>query len=692
MNIPKYRAYFYRRNREKLLAVVIVISLVGLTGWWGISQMHVKALDGSQFNAGRIIDDGIFYNKDAMSADEIRLFLNNLVPNCDTMGTKPSEYGSGSRADYGTSRGAPPPYTCVKDYWQNPQTGEDNYGGKPIPAGAKSSAQIIYDAAQQYGINPRTLLVLIKKEAGGNFLEDEWPWLTQYRTATGYGCPDSGPNNSANCDAGYYGFSNQVINAARQFRLYANNPNDYNYVAGQNNYIQYNPQASCGGRTIFIENHATAALYNYTPYTPNQAALSNLYGTGDGCSAYGNRNFWRIFNDWFGNTSVSGRVYIKQFSNITDSDGESAKLGFSLNQRPTHPVTVLLNVSNGQTAGIVGNVDRVVIQPDKWDRPDLNIITLYGKNDGTNESAHFSVVTSEVSSYDPQFDLLIGDDVGDVSMINQAGQHKVYRLYAPSINKHVFTSRKTELDYLKANGYQDEGVAFYSCVGGEKDVIRLKKGTTTLNIYRDSDEYASALGNGFTEDVPQFALSSVAQVPVYRLWNASKSDYIYTTSAGERDYIASQHNYTYEGVGLYTCRQGQEPVYRLYSQQRSSHFFTSSPAERDTAGAHGYGQEGVGFYIDSSTANLPVYRLYNASRKSHFYTTSDSEKNAAASQGFSYEGVGFKVDDAIPANLPIYRLYNPSRGNHFYTLGESEKQTAIASGYQYEGIGFKISP
>jgi hypothetical protein len=38
------------------------------------------------------------------------------------------------------------------------------------------------------------------------------------------------------------------------------------------------------------------------PYQPNQAALNNLYGIGDGCSAYGNRNFWRIFTGWFGST------------------------------------------------------------------------------------------------------------------------------------------------------------------------------------------------------------------------------------------------------------------------------------------------------------------------------------------------------------------------------------------------------
>ncbi|MFZ1523014.1 MAG: hypothetical protein WAS94_03260, partial [Candidatus Saccharimonadales bacterium] len=42
-----------------------------------------------------------------------------------------------------------------------------------------------------------------------------------------------------------------------------------------------------------------------TPYRPNQAALNNLYGTGDGCSAYGNRNFWRFYTDWFGSTRAN---------------------------------------------------------------------------------------------------------------------------------------------------------------------------------------------------------------------------------------------------------------------------------------------------------------------------------------------------------------------------------------------------
>lgn len=282
--------------KQKVRSVALVL-LAAVVSTAGLLPHSAAALSGSDFKAGRIIDNSVFYNRNAMGLQDIQNWLNNRVPNCDTWGTKTSEYGGGTRAQYGTSKGLPPPYTCVKDYWQNPDTGEDNYGGKATPAGAKSAAQIIYDSAQQYGVNPQVLLVLIQKEAIGNILGDEWPWPNQYKTVTGYGCPDS-----TGCDSKYYGFANQVRLAARQFNLYATNPNAYNFVPGTTSYVLWSPNQACGGGAVYIENQATASLYNYTPYQPNQAALNNLYGTGDGCSAYGNRNFWRIFNEWFGRT------------------------------------------------------------------------------------------------------------------------------------------------------------------------------------------------------------------------------------------------------------------------------------------------------------------------------------------------------------------------------------------------------
>ncbi len=76
----------------------------------------------------------------------------------------------------------------------------------------------------------------------------------------------------------------------------------FRYRAFRDNYIQYNPNAGCGGTNVYIQNQATAGLYSYTPYQPNPSALANLNGGGDSCGAYGNRNFWVLFNNWFGST------------------------------------------------------------------------------------------------------------------------------------------------------------------------------------------------------------------------------------------------------------------------------------------------------------------------------------------------------------------------------------------------------
>jgi hypothetical protein len=272
----------------------ILIALVALLAAFACVSKS-SALSGSDFKAGRIMDDEVFYNKSSMSVSSIQQFLNSKVPECDTDGSEPSEYSAGTRADYGIAHGSPPPYTCLKGYYENTTTHENNLEGRAIPAGAKSAAQIIWDASQAYTINPQALIVLLQKEEA--LVLDEWPFPKQYQSATGYGCPDS-----ASCNSQYYGFYNQVNNAAAQFRRYATNPTNYNHVPGEVNSVRWNPNPDCGSGNVFITNQSTASLYNYTPYQPNQAALNNLYGTGDACSSYGNRNFWRVFTTWFGST------------------------------------------------------------------------------------------------------------------------------------------------------------------------------------------------------------------------------------------------------------------------------------------------------------------------------------------------------------------------------------------------------
>ena len=251
--------------------------MITLAGSVLMAPNQASAISGSEFNPANIIDDGVFFNKDTMNTGDIQNFLNSKVASC--------------RAGY----------TCLKNYSQGfGSIGADAYCGG-ISGGTKSAANILFDVSQACGINPQTLIVMLQKEQG--LVTDDWPTDNQYRIAMGYACPDTAP-----CDSQYYGFFNQVYNAARQMKRYGAQPQLFNYAAGRTSFVQWHPNAGCGGTNIGIQNRATAALYNYTPYQPNAAALNNLYGLGDGCSAYGNRNFWRMFSDWFGATRGDGFV------------------------------------------------------------------------------------------------------------------------------------------------------------------------------------------------------------------------------------------------------------------------------------------------------------------------------------------------------------------------------------------------
>ncbi|WP_159600303.1 hypothetical protein [Agromyces humi] len=233
---------------------------------------EASAANGADFDPGMIIADSVFYNPGAYSEAQVQAFLESKVGAC--------------RAGY----------TCLKDYWmQTTNQSAKSEGCAAYTGRWERASSIIKRVADACGVNPQAIIVLLEKEQ--SLITDDWPTDRQYRSATGYGCPDT-----ADCDINYYGFFNQVYNAVWQFKKYQARPLDRGYIAGRNNNILWHPNGACGSSTVYIQNQATAGLYIYTPYRPNQAALNNLYGTGDGCSAYGNRNFWRIFTDWFGST------------------------------------------------------------------------------------------------------------------------------------------------------------------------------------------------------------------------------------------------------------------------------------------------------------------------------------------------------------------------------------------------------
>ncbi|CAB4869985.1 unannotated protein [freshwater metagenome] len=138
------------------------------------------------------------------------------------------------------------------------------------------------------------ILVLLQKEQG--LITNFNPTADKLKIATGYACPDTAP-----CDAKYFGFYNQVYSAASQLKRYTEPASSFynSKPVGVRSPILLHPNARCGTKLVKIKNLATHALYIYTPYTPNDAALANLTGIGDSCSSYGNSNFWEYYSYWF---------------------------------------------------------------------------------------------------------------------------------------------------------------------------------------------------------------------------------------------------------------------------------------------------------------------------------------------------------------------------------------------------------
>ncbi|WAA67378.1 LGFP repeat-containing protein [Microbacterium oxydans] len=231
------------------------------------------------FNAGNIISDAVFTDKRTMTEPQIQAFFNSKVSRC-----------LGGRDENNEA------IVCLKDFKMNTVTRPaDAYCSGYNGAANESAARIIYRVAQACDINPQVLIVMLQKEQG--LITHTWPSAWRYRIALGQGCPDTAP-----CDPNYIGFFHQIYGAARQMQIYMEGKWFQWYAPGKTWNILYNPKASCGTSPVYVANKATSALYYYTPYQPNAAALRAGYGEGDGCSAYGNRNFYNYFTDWFGST------------------------------------------------------------------------------------------------------------------------------------------------------------------------------------------------------------------------------------------------------------------------------------------------------------------------------------------------------------------------------------------------------
>lgn len=259
------------RLRKSLTAAIIgVVATAGVIAAPVLYSSPAAAVSASDWDPGYIVSDANFYDGNALSAAGVQTFLQSRNRGCLV--------GS----------------TCLINFTQStPEMAGSRYCAPLGATTGESAASIIARVGAACKISQKTLLVLIEKEQG--LLSSRAPSQFALTHATGFSCPDTAP-----CNPAFSGFFYQIYYGARQFQIYRAFPKSFSYKARAVNNILYSPRDKCGSAPVYIANDATAALYIYTPYQPDAPALANMYGLGTECSSYGNRNFWRLWSDWFG--------------------------------------------------------------------------------------------------------------------------------------------------------------------------------------------------------------------------------------------------------------------------------------------------------------------------------------------------------------------------------------------------------
>lgn len=293
----------------------------------------------TSFDPHRVADDQVFDNTASMSTyGKIDDFLNTL------------------------------PNSCIST--SNAFTAPDPTGYSPSSgftySGHVSAGQVIYDAAQVYGINPQVLLTTLQKEEGivnGNGTYGCGP--LSISASAGYGCTDSGTNSHSynytnGTDPGtlptplYFshgnpvnsvtntcvnsnlkaGFSEQVIHAAWLLKFgEQRSEGNVSWNVQANNFPQPgdhwdnsdDPQSCYGGPmttgTFVVCPSGSATYYDGwstidgTAVHMENGATASLYWYTPHLS--GNQSFFNIFTNWFGVPYANANDYTFVTSSAT---------------------------------------------------------------------------------------------------------------------------------------------------------------------------------------------------------------------------------------------------------------------------------------------------------------------------------------------------------------------------------------
>jgi len=178
---------------------------------------------------------------------------------------------------------------------------------------------IIWQASQDFKINPQFLLTMLQKEQ--SLVNDPAPTQNQYDWATGYSC------YGGICLDKYRGFAAQVRATANKFiNSYLADLNTLGlhksgFYCTFTKWCIGNPTETQDEQMIIPQNKVTCALYTYNPYRGGTVV--------DGLKVGANYNFWKIWNNWFATT-----VFRPNGSLVKGSDQDTVYLIKDGQKRP----------------------------------------------------------------------------------------------------------------------------------------------------------------------------------------------------------------------------------------------------------------------------------------------------------------------------------------------------------------------
>jgi len=380
----------------------------------------------------RLMDDQVFDNVGSMNQAQIQSFLSGSDgrlaggSTCLSGYQTPNFHYDGSSWRYGDITTTDPADPNYSHRW------DPSFGASNI-----SAATAIYQAAQQWGLNPQVIIATLQKEESliSGTSCDAW----RYNSAMGYACPDS-----SSCDPKYAGLTRQILWGSWQLKF--NKERSYGNTAwdgdGGITYVgfmtqgtfkrcdtcsatYYSGSATIDGQTINLENGATASLYTYTPHL--------------------GQSFPGIFESWFGpavgTPSLTSKLY-------------------RLYKRSTDRHFYTTNIAEVNTAMGQGYVlEGVSFYVSTTSGGDLSpVYRLYNKS----ADYHFYTINHDEANQDTGRGFVIEGIAFYASNGGDPGVQPIFRLLNNN-GTHFFTANAAERDAAVASGtYKYEGISFFA--------------------------------------------------------------------------------------------------------------------------------------------------------------------------------------------------------------------------------------